>query len=265
MNERRDGYDETWFNRLDAIVTGKETPSPEDDELLHVAAKLSDALASTRGFDSAGERNRWPTRAHLQPRQSVSSLPVPSFKRRLFLRGLLAVAALLFVLFGVGGACTTSPQVSAATVNAGRQFWQAATSFEQFDASSVALLSLKNAGVRPLLPVELPAGTQSVEFGIITDNTNPHIFTAFAADYRVTGQDISVYERPADLVLPSSAAQSISIGSIKGQLFQDDAGNSILRWYQNGMTCQMASTLPANELVAIARQFQPIRNWELIL
>ena len=175
------------------------------------------------------------------------------------------MAAVLFVLFGVGGACTASPQVSAATLNAGRQVWQAATSFEQIDASSVALLSLKNGGVRPLLPVELPAGTQSVEFGIITDSSDPRAFTAFAADYRISGQDISVYEQPANLVFPSSAAQNISIGSIKGQLFQDDAGNSILRWYQNGMTCQIASTLSANELIAIARQFQPIASWELIL
>jgi Sigma-70 region 2/Domain of unknown function (DUF4367) len=127
------------------------------------------------------------------------------------------------------------------------------------------LLALKNAGVRPLLPVEVPAGTQSVEFGIITDSTDPRAFTAFVADYRIAGQDVSVYERPADLVFPSSAAQSVYIGSMKGQLFQDDAGNSILQWYQDGMTCQLASTLPANELIAIARQFQPITSWELIL
>jgi Domain of unknown function (DUF4367) len=129
----------------------------------------------------------------------------------------------------------------------------------------VALLALKNAGVRPLLPVEVPAGTQSVEFGIITDSTDPRAFTAFVADYRIAGQDVSAYERPADLVFPSSAAQSVYIGSMKGQLFQDDAGNSILQWYQDGMTCQLASTLPANELIAIARQFQPITSWELIL
>ncbi len=264
MNEHRDEFDETWFDKLDAIITGKENPSPEDDDLLHVAAKLSEAFSGINVLGTVHEPKQRPAKAYRQARQNEAALIIMRPKYRLLLRGLLTTAAIVFVLFSAGGACPASSRVSAATLKVGKQIWQAATSFEQVDASSVALLVVKEARVRPLLPIELPAGTQSVEFGLITDSTDPRAFIAFAADYRVMGQDMSVYERPANLVYPSSEAQNISIRSIKGQLFQDASGNSILQWYQDGMTCQIASMLPAQELVAIARQFKPITSWELI-
>lgn len=265
MHRRKDRYDEAWFDRLDAIITGKGSPTTEDDDVLHVAAKLSDALAPL-GNLNADRENRRLLREHVQSgKGAVSPLAVEANSRGMLLRKLLLVAVVLFVLFGIGGTCATSPQVSAATLRAGLQVWQAATSFEQINASSVALLSLKKAGVRPLLPVAVPAGTQSIEFGMIVDTTEPLAFTAFVADYRIDGQDISVYERTVDMVFPSSVAQAVDIGSIKAQLFQDDKGNRILQWYQDGMTCQVASTLPASELIAIAQQFRPISSWELIL
>ncbi len=75
---------------------------------------------------------------------------------------------------------------------------------------------------------------------------------------------MSIYEQATDLVVSSSAAQNITIGLSEGHLFQDNAGNSILQWYQNGMTCQIASTLPRDELLALARQFRQVTRWELI-
>jgi hypothetical protein len=146
-----------------------------------------------------------------------------------------------------------------------QHIWQTATSFEQIDASSLALLAAKRARARPLLPVAVPANTQAVEFGIVTEDTSPQAFRAFVADYRIAGQDVSIYEEATNLVVPSSAAQNITVDESEGHLFQDDTGNSILQWYQDGMTCQIASTLPIDILLALARQFQPIVRWELLV
>lgn len=260
MNKHEEQYDAAWFAKLDAIVTGKEPLSAEDDDLLHVAAKLSDAFAPLSDPVISQEH---PPRTYSPLHQGITTST--SNRKRLLLRGLLTAAAICFVLFGVVGTCPISPQVSAATLNTSQRIWWAATSFAQIDASSIALQAVKKSGVRPLLPKYLPPGTQAIEFGIITDENDPHIFIAFVADYRIANQDISLYERPTNLVFPSSAAQNIALGTHKAQLFQDNTGNSILQWYQDGMTSQIASTLPVNELLAIARQFQPITNWDLIL
>jgi uncharacterized membrane protein YgdD (TMEM256/DUF423 family) len=263
MKRRNDDPDEAWFAKLDAIVTGRETPAQENDDLLYMAAKLTDVLSPLSNLDTPGERDRQhPTHMNRQWQQQTM-VPV-SRRKRPALRAALTVATLLLVLFGVVGACPSSTQASAATRSTGRQIWQAATSFEQVDASSIALLAVKKAGVRPLLPAVVPADTQAVEFGIVTDETSAQTFAAFVADYRITGQDVSVYEQAANLVVASSAAQNVTIGIFEGHLFQDDAGNSILQWYQDGMTCQIASTLPAHELLALARQFHPITRWALI-
>lgn len=260
MNKRKDGYDDAWFEKLDAIVTGEHAPIDEDDELLHVAAKLSDALAPLSRTVAMDEQNRRP--ADIQ--QQLHTI-VPVSRSRPLLRSVLTMVAVLFVLFTMVGACPIPPPLSEVMLTVGKQAWQTATSFEQIDASSVALLAIKSAGVRPLLPQKLPVSTRSVEFGIITDASDAHTFIAFAADYRITGQDISVYEQPANLVFSSSATQHILIGTSQGQIFQDDAGNHVLQWYQDGMTCQIASVLPMNELLAIAHQFQTLTNWDLIV
>jgi len=261
--KRRDDYDAAWFAKLDAIVTGRKTPAPEDDDLLHVAAKLADALSPLNTSDRSDVRDSHSTSVNSQLQQHIIA-PARSGKSSL-LRILLTTAAVLFVLFGIVGACPANTQVVAATRNVGQHIWQATTSFEQIDASSIALLAAKRSGVRPLLPATVPANTQSVEFGIITDDTNSQAFRAFTADYRITGQDVSIYEQAENLVVPSSAAQNVSVGLSEGHLFQDNAGNSILQWYQDGMTCQMASMLPAHELLTLARQFHPITRWELIV
>ncbi len=262
MRRRRKNYDDAWFAKLDAIVTGRETPTPEDDDLLHVAAKLADALAPLNNSDRLEVRDSHGI--NVNPQRQHHTIAVARSRKSLLLRVLLTTAAVLFVLFGIVGACPVNTQVVAATRSVGQQIWQDATSFEQIDASSIALLAAKKSGIRPLLPTTVPAETQSVEFGIITDDTNPQVFRAFTADYRITGQDVSIYEQATNLVVPSSAAQNVSVNTYEGHLFQDNAGNSILQWYQDGMTCQMASTLPAHELLTLARQFHPITRWELI-
>lgn len=261
--KRRREKDEAWFTKLDAIVTGKETPTSEDDNVLHVAAKLADALSPLNQQDTLEMQDVYTV--HTNP-QTQCSLVAPSRSRkRSLLQTILTIAAVLFVLFGLVGACPVNTQVAGATRDVGQHIWQVATSFEQIDASSLALLAAKKAGVRPLLPAAVPANTQSVEFGIITDENSPQAFRAFVADYRITGQDVALYEQATNLVIPSSAGQDISVNTYKGQVFQDNAGSSILQWYQDGMTCQMASTLPVHELLALARQFHPITQWELLV
>lgn len=263
--EQNDNYNAAWFEKLDAIVTGENAPTDEDDELLHLAAKLSAALTplSHSHITTASEQDLRAAYAHQRHQHIHNDIP-GQHRRKPLLYGITTLVAVLFVLFTMVAACPSSPQVSVATINAGKRLWQDATSFEQIDASSVALLSVKNAGVRPLLPQKLPVGTQAIEFGIITDTANAQMLIAFAADYRIAGQDISVYEQPANLVFPSSVARHIAIGTNQGQLFQDSAGNSVIQWYQDGMTCQIASVLPLKELLAIAHQFHTLTNWDLI-
>ena len=265
MNKHEDGYDEAWFAALDAIVTGEEVSRAEDDDLLRLASKLSAALAplhDARVFHDT---------PHPHPQDTPRGYPGVGRERRFgrggrgWLRNVLVVAAAFIILFGVVSACPSSSQVSAATFNVGAQIWQAATSFDQIDASSVALLEVKQAEVRPLLTQALPLGAEALEFGIITNRNDPRSFRAFVANYRIAGQDLSLYEQPGDLVYPSMAAQIVLIGANKGQLFHDDAGNRILQWYQDGMTCSIASTLPVGELLSIARRFQLITNWDLFV
>ena len=263
MKRSKEPNDEQWFAKLDAIVTGTETRMHEDDDLLHVAAKLAKALSPLNEADVIGEQSLYLTRANPQRQQNIG-LPIKR-RKRLLLHPLLIASVGLFVFLGIAGFYSINTQDILTKQNIGQQIWQASTSFEQIDASSVALLTAKKAGVHPLLPTTVPAETQSVEFGIITDDLNPQAFRAFIADYRITGQDVAIYEQVTDLVAQSSAAQNISVGSSNGHLFQDNAGNSILQWYQAGMTCQIASTLPLEELLALARQFHPITRWELII
>ena len=147
------------------------------------------------------------------------------------------------------------------------QVWHASTSLDQVKGLSVASLSRPHAGLKPLplLPAVLPADTQASAYGVITDQSDPNLLTTFVADYHIGGQDVLLYEQPSDLPFSSSAAKMVHIGTIEGQLFQDDAGNNALQWYQHGMVCQITSKLPVKRLVALASGFQPIKNWDLIL
>ncbi len=115
-----------------------------------------------------------------------------------------------------------------------------------------------------MLPAALPDNTQAVEFGVIVDDFDVHLVRAFVADYFIAGKDVSLYEKFGNLVFASSSAQKVRIGTLEGQLFEDASGNRILQWYQNGMTCQLASTLSKDLLIALARQFRPITRWELL-
>jgi hypothetical protein len=116
-----------------------------------------------------------------------------------------------------------------------------------------------------LLPTTLPADMQGASYGVITDASNPNVLVTFVADYHVRGQDVLLYEQPSAAAFPAANAQTVQIGAIEGQLFQDDTGTSALQWYQHGMICQITSKLPVEHLVTLASTFQQIKSWDLIL
>jgi len=55
MKDRRADVENVWLDKLDAIAAGDEQPSPGDDELLHIAGRLTAALAPLGELD-AGAR-----------------------------------------------------------------------------------------------------------------------------------------------------------------------------------------------------------------
>ena len=260
MKDDHDRYTDAWLDKLDAIVAGDDVPLADDDQLLPVAKRLATALAPLRTMDSGAERRRQHLLIHLHVKHS--NITRKSI-RRLFRPSLLIAALLLFVLvigmMSTGG--LTAAWDSAAHV------WQASTSLDQIKGVSVASLSRPHAGLKPLplLPAVLPGDTQASSYGVITDTSNPNVLTTFVADYHIAGQDVLLYEQPSYGPFSSSAAKIVRIGSIEGQLFQDDAGTNALQWYQHGMVCQITSKLPVERLVKLASVFQPIKSWDLIL
>ena len=147
------------------------------------------------------------------------------------------------------------------------QLWHSSTSLDQIQGVSVASLSRPHAGLRPLplLPTVLPADTQASNYGVITASSDPNVLTTFVADYHIAGQDVLLYEQPTDEVPLSSIAKRVQIGSMEGQLFQDDVGDNALQWYQQGMMCQLTSKLMPQRLLTLASTFQPMKNWDVIL
>jgi len=138
---------------------------------------------------------------------------------------------------------------------------------QQINGISVTALTPPRPGLRPLplLPEKLSTSVQTAFYGVITDSTNPKLLKAFVADYRMNGQDVQLFEQVTEENIPSTAAHSVQIGSWKGQVFEDEAGNHAVQWEQSGMSCQLTSKLPITLLLQLASVFRPIKNWEVIL
>jgi hypothetical protein len=256
MEPEREQPTQAWLDELDAIVAGHDSPAAHDDELLQLTQRLASGLKPLQGLDEEAEQRR----QHLLRR--LRARPAQTMRRRVYRpRFALLVAALLVVVlvsgvFGAGRLWGTAGQV-----------WNAATSLNQLQGISVASLSRPHAGLHPLplLPTALPAGTQSAAYGVITDDHDRNLLKVFVADYRVAGQDVSLYEQPSGFFFISPSAQTVPIGGgLEGQVFWDTTGTHALQWYQDEMICQLTSTLPVEQLVALARLFQPIMNWDLI-
>lgn len=255
MTSEHDQPTQVWLDELDAIVAGHDSPAVQDDERLQLAQRLLVELKPLQRMDERAEqrRQRLFRRLRTQPVRSAQRQVYRS--RPALLTGALLVVFLISVVFGAGRLWGAAGQV-----------WNAATSLNQLQGVSVASLSRPHAGLHPLplLPTTLLDGTQSAAYGVITDEHDRNLLKVFVADYRVAGQDVSLYEQPSSFFLTVPSAQTVSIGALQGQVFEDTTGTHALQWYQDGMQCQLTSTLPVEQLVALAEGFQPITNWDLI-
>lgn len=255
MKQNDDKHERDWLDNLEAMMAGTAPfPDGEDEELLHVATRLASALAPLR------ERARM--KAH------INAYPLPRlharsrWMRRPHPRTGLLVAALVLL---VGMLMSISAIGTAPFWTGTRQALHASTSLDQINGVSIASLARAHGGFRPL-PL-LPTGPftlQAATYGVLTDATDPKSMTAFVAGYRIEGHDVQLYEQPSDVAFLSTTAQIVRIGVREGQLFEDDAGNHALQWYQNDMLCQLTSKLPVTLLLQIARGFEPIKSWDVI-
>jgi hypothetical protein len=258
MKQEEEPPTQAWLDQLDAIVAGHESQAASDDELLHLAQRLTIELAPLRTMNRTAEQRRLRLLGRLRARQAQAFR-----KRRLSVRAALLVALLLVVVLASG---TLGAGALASVWSAASRAWSAATSLQQLQGVSVAQLERPHPGLHPLplLPTALPRDAEGSAYGVITDAHDPNLLKVFVADYRIAGQDVLLYEQPSGFPLTSPAAQTVAIGTIDGQVFADAAGNHALQWYQDGMECQLTSMLSVERLVALARLFEPITNWDLI-
>lgn len=253
--DRFEKIDERWMERLDAIAAGEERPSPDDDELLHVAGQLSAALTPLRRLDSAAEVRRRQIGSRLRARHAVQLLKVWGARSLV-----LAVALLIFLLLGPGLIFIVNldsvshhgaPSASASHVAAANQAATGrAITRTQTSTQRIELIRAVSS---------LPAHEYLIDSGL--DSLNGAFFRYYA-QYRITGQgalDIFLYEQPAALFsfpLPSRGVQPIAVRSLSGVSFRNDSGFFTIRWREDGLTCQLASLLPTGTLLAFADQFQ---------
>lgn len=259
MKHNHDSYGGDWLDNLEAIIAGDVPPSEENEELLLVATRLASALAPLRAMARTNTSSSSHATSKMQSKQSWMKLPT----LHALSRTRLLVAALLLLV------CVTG-SISALGVaifwNGANPALHASTSLDQINGVSIASLARPHAGLKPLplLPTSLPPNTQASMYGVLTDASDPNMMTTFVADYRINGQDVQLYEQPSDVAFLSTTAQTVQVGMREGQLFQDDAGNYALQWYQNNMLCQLTSKLPVALLIEIANVFQPIKSWDLL-
>ncbi len=259
MKHHADRSSDNWPDNLDAIIAADVLSPQEHQELLHVAQRLSSALAPLRAM--AHSQVSADQHLYIRRRPARRWIRRP-FSLALPRAGSLVAAIVLLICIAVVGSAPGAATLWRGTTQA----VHTSTSLDQIDGVSIASLAHPHAGLKPLplLPAVLPTNTQATTYGVLTDASDPDVMTTFVADYRINGQDVQLYEQPSDVPFLSTTAQTVQIGTRQGQLFQDTAGNHALQWYQNAMMCQLTGKLPVAQLIQIASVFQPIKSWDLI-
>jgi hypothetical protein len=260
MKHTHDGDNGDWLDNLEAIMAGDAPlPDEENEELLHVATRLASALAPLREIAGTNISQNASALPHLQAKSR--GMRLRALQAPLRARLLVAVLLLLVGMLGSISAIGTAPFWDGTS-----QALHASTSLDQINGVSIASLARPHAGLKPLplLPTTGPFTLQASTYGVLTDASDANSMTAFVAGYRINGHDVLLYEQPSDVAFLSTTAQRVRIGTREGQLFEDDAGNHALQWYQNNMLCQLTSQLPIVMLLQIASGFQPIRSWDLL-
>ncbi len=253
--ERSEKVDEAWMERLDAIATGEELPSPEDDELLYVAGQLSAALTPLRTLDNAAEARRQHVGSQLRMRRIALTLKVWGTRSLV-----VAAALLIFLLLGPGLIFLVNLNGSSphSGLPASASKYTVATGTARTRAIPPALTPASSIDlIRAVSP--LPAHQYLIDSGL--DSINGAFFRYYA-QYRITGQgelDIFLYEQPASLFafsLPATGVQPVTVRGLSGVSFRNDTGFYTIRWTEDGLTCQLASLLPTSTLITFANQFR---------
>lgn len=276
-NDNFDDDEMSWMDTLDAIVIDGNSPpesrfaerEDDDQELLHLAGRLSATLAPLRELNAADRAQKQRLKAQLKGQLAQNA------RRRWWYRKLTAAAAILmFLLLGPGvlleinlsnhwnrgggigvnepgkllatGTPTTSPTTF--VINPSRP---------PTPKSHVSTPS--HARVKVLLPPGDSPNTVEVDtpFTLLING----VLNKYFAHYLVAGQNVFLYEDPGSPPKSPTAFNGlhlVSIGTLKGWLDQDTVGRNILNWFQEGFYCQITSTLPVLQLADFASGFQVV-------
>lgn len=258
MRNKYEHFDDVWLDRLDDIAAGIDEPSPEDDELLHLAGRLTAAFTPLRELDAPARAHRH--RLAMRLRAQLASLPRGAhvWKKWLLRPLVAAVAVLFFLLLGPG----LIFELNLAGSNTGNhhnkttQSWQAANLPSDY---SFAIAPHKDIprGLTLLLPLNLPSNAY-----LVSINTGKYGSNAPITTYLVYTLNAHLYESPVQ-PLPGDAYlnsdyTSIQIGAFNGILLQTGEGENRIEWYEQGLLCDLVSYLPVTSMISMIQNLRPV-------
>src|SRR5260221_9514201 len=239
MKDRRADVENVWLDKLDAIAAGDEQPSPGDDELLHIAGRLTAALAPL-GESDAGARTHKQRLGSQLRLQLAASKKTRLVKRWAFRSIMVAVALLVFIVLGPGLLFQIAPGASQNNHTNGaqtQQGWQMLT-LHSTGTYTIATPANLTRGVALLLPTEIAPDGYLVAISIDNYGNNVKI-----ASYLVYEQDAIFYETPSRPCPPDpyaiSANQTDPIAKTSGFTYNKPGGPNSLVWYQTGVFCTL--------------------------
>lgn len=250
MNDELPESENSWLDRLDAIAEGQQPPSPEDDELLHLAGKLAASFAPLRELDA-------PAREHKQRlgeklRTQLAASQASRARRWIFRPLMVAAAILLFLLLGPGIIFEISPLGQSMNhTNRTVVGWQMndLPSVEQYYMVSPPTFP-KN---QPLL---LPTGLGPSAY-VIALNSNSYGSNTPILSYLIYTEHAIIYESPSHPIPPQAfqdtSYQVVTFNDQQGFISSTGDGQTRLEWYQDGLLCDLVSgNLTVKQMVELA-------------
>src|ERR1700694_2387433 len=253
MKEKPDEVNDAWLDRLDEIVEGMDTTSPDDDELLQIAGRLTVALAPYRELDAPGRAHRQRLGVQLRTQLTHSA----SLKKWFFRPLMVAAAILIFVVLGPGIVIEFTPVgIQNNHLNKNVQGWEM-TDLPSTNTYNIALPANLH-GLLLLIPTNIvPNGY------LIAVNTSAYRSGHVMKAYLVYEQDSIIYETPSPPLSPAaytnSGYQTVHIGTTPGFLSRTRDGQNRLEWYQAGLLCDLVGKQSPEELVAMVEALETVR------
>ncbi|MDQ2714883.1 MAG: hypothetical protein M3Z08_08255 [Chloroflexota bacterium] len=258
MRYHRDGYDDAWLDRLDSIVEGGDVPSPADDELLHVAGQLLNALSPLSELNDAAEDRRQRLGTHLNAK--LLTTPPARRQRRWQQAFTMVAAALIFLILGPGIMFELNPS---ALNDAWQGFWRlpgaAPTNTNTFTPIANNVQILDAGPYRILLPNQ-PSQTGTPLPGLyqadyLVDNYY-HVYLSVQATDQVEARTPT----PPGL-------HTVYVSKTRMWLDHTDSGQNIIEWFENDKgapwaDCRAASDLGIDRLLVFVTS---IRCGQLLL